>query len=48
MFLALTAALAIVVQDHAALRAAPRSSAPELAALWQGDLLEIRGDRAGT
>lgn len=47
MFLALTAALAIVVQDHASLRAAPRSSAPELAALWQGDLLEIRGERAG-
>jgi hypothetical protein len=47
MILALTAALAIVVQDHAALRAAPRSSAAELTRLWQGDVLEIRGDHAG-
>jgi hypothetical protein len=47
MILALTATLAIVVQDHAALRAAPRSSATELARLWQGDVLEVRGERAG-
>ena len=47
MILALTAALAIVVQDHAALRAAPRSSAAELTRLWQGDVLEIRGGHAG-
>ena len=47
MILALTATLAIVTQDHAALRAAPRSSAAELAALWQGDVLEVRGERAG-
>ena len=45
--LVLTAALAIVVQDHTSLRAAPRSSANELTALWQGDLLEVRGERAG-
>ena len=47
MILALTATLAIVVQDHAALRAAPRSSATELTRLWQGDVLEVRGDHAG-
>jgi hypothetical protein len=47
VILALTATLAIVVQNHASLRAAPRSSATELTALWQGDLLELRGERAG-
>ena len=47
MILALTATLAIVVQDHASLRAAPRASATELAALWQGDVLEVRGENAG-
>jgi len=47
MMLALMATLAIVVQDHAALRAAPRSSATELTRLWQGDVLEVRGEHAG-
>jgi hypothetical protein len=47
MILAIAATLAIVVQDHSSLRAAPRSSAVELTALWQGDVLEIRGERAG-
>jgi hypothetical protein len=47
MILAVAATLAIVVQDHAALRAAPRSSATELTRLWQGDVLEIRGEHAG-
>ncbi|HEX3915473.1 MAG TPA: hypothetical protein VHW71_18385 [Steroidobacteraceae bacterium] len=47
MILALAAALAIVVQDHAALRAAPRSNATELTRLWQGDVLEVRGEHAG-
>lgn len=47
MILAFAAALAIVVQDHAALRAAPRSNATELTRLWPGDVLEIRGDQAG-
>jgi hypothetical protein len=47
VILAVAATLAIVVQDHAALRAAPRSSAPELVSLWQGELLEIRGQSAG-
>ncbi len=41
------ASLAIVVQDHAALRAAPRSGATELTSLWQGEVLEVRGERAG-
>ncbi len=47
MILALTASLAIVALDHASLRAAPSSSATELTALWAGDVLEIRGERAG-
>jgi hypothetical protein len=47
VILALTAALAIVVQDHTALRAAPRSTATELATLWQGDVLELRAAGAG-
>ena len=37
--------LAIVVQDQAALRAAPRASAAQQAVLWQGDALELRGQR---
>jgi hypothetical protein len=47
VILALAATLAIVVQDHAALRAAPRSGAAELTQLWQGDVLEVRGEHAG-
>ncbi|HJW10155.1 MAG TPA: hypothetical protein VJ598_00125, partial [Albitalea sp.] len=39
------ATLAIVTQDQAALRAAPRASAQQQAMLWQGDALEIRGER---
>ena len=47
MMLAIAAALAIVAQDHTWLRAAPRANATGLAALWQGDVVEIRGDQAG-
>lgn len=47
MILAVAATLAIVVQDHAALRAAPSSGAAEMATLWQGDVLEVRGERPG-
>ena len=47
MIIALAATLAIVVQDHASLRAAPRSDGTELSVLWQGDLLELRGEQAG-
>ena len=38
------ASLAIVTQDQASLRAAPRESAPVQAVLWQGESLEIRGE----
>ncbi len=38
-------ALAIVTQDQASLRSAPRDAAAQQAALWQGDTLEIRGQR---
>jgi len=50
MLLATVAALAsvaIVTQDRVALRAAPRDSATPQAVLWQGDTLEIRGERLG-
>ncbi len=36
---------AIVAQDQVALRAAPRESAQRQAVLWQGDTLEVRGER---
>ena len=39
------AAMAIVTQDSAQLRAAPRESAQQQALLWQGDSLEIRGEK---
>src|SRR6185295_19370688 len=32
-------------QDRAALRAAPRDSAKQQALLWQGEMVEIRGER---
>jgi hypothetical protein len=37
--------LAIVTQDQSALRAAPKDSAAQQAVLWQGDSLEIRGEK---
>lgn len=37
--------LAVVVQDQVPLRAAARDSAAQQAVLWQGDLLELRGQR---
>ncbi len=39
------AALAIVTQDQSALRASSRDTAAQQAVLWQGDALEIRGER---
>jgi hypothetical protein len=36
---------AIVTTDQAALRASPRAAAPTQAQLWQGELLEVRGER---
>lgn len=47
MILGLIASLAIVVQDHSSIRAEPRAGAAELTALWQGDVVEIRGERVG-
>lgn len=38
---------AIVATDQAVLRASPRDSAPAQAQLWQGELLEVRGERLG-
>jgi hypothetical protein len=37
--------LAIVTQNQAALRASPKESAAQQAVLWQGEVLEIRGER---
>jgi hypothetical protein len=37
--------IAIVTQDQSALRAAPKDSAAQQAVLWQGDSLEIRGEK---
>jgi len=45
MLLAALALVAIVTQDNAALRAAPRDTAQQQAVLWQGDSLEVRGER---
>jgi hypothetical protein len=36
---------ALVVTDATPLRAGPRESAPQQALLWQGSLLEVRGER---
>jgi hypothetical protein len=47
VILAIAAALAIVVQDHTPLRSAAQSGATELTTLWQGDVLEVRGEQAG-
>jgi hypothetical protein len=47
VILALAATLAIVVRDHTPIRAAPSAAAAELTALSQGDVLEVRGERAG-
>ena len=41
------AVLAIVAQDHVALRSAPGSNATAHAQLWQGELLEVRGRSQG-
>ncbi|GAA5176564.1 hypothetical protein GCM10025771_11610 [Niveibacterium umoris] len=39
------ATIAIVTQDQTALRAAPRDAAQAQTVLWQGDSLEIRGEK---
>ncbi len=43
--LAAVAVLAVVTQDQAQLRAAPKDGAQQQAILWQGDSLEIRGEK---
>ena len=45
MLEALALSYAIVVADQASLRAAPRDSAQQQAQLWQGELVEVRGER---
>ena len=42
---AATPGLAIVLQDQSALRSAARDSAKPHAVLWQGEVLEVRGER---
>ena len=39
------AALAIVMRDRVVLRAAPRGTAPANTLLWQGETVEVRGER---
>jgi hypothetical protein len=36
---------AIILRDHTALRAAPRDAAQQQAVLWQGEAVEVRGER---
>lgn len=38
-------ATAIIIQDRVSLRAAPRDSARQQAVLWQGEAVEVRGER---
>jgi hypothetical protein len=38
-------AMAIVIRDQTALRAGPRDSAQQQAELWQGEVVEVRGER---
>jgi hypothetical protein len=45
MLEALALSYAIIVADQASLRAAPRDSAQQQAQLWQGELVEVRGER---
>ena len=42
---AASASLAIVVRDQTALRAGPHEAAPQQAQLWQGEVLEVRGEK---
>ena len=42
---AATPGTAIVTRDQTSLRAAPRSSAQQQALLWQGEIVEVRGER---
>ncbi len=42
---AATPGTAIITQDRVALRAAPRDAAKQQAVLWQGEMVEVRGER---
>ena len=42
---AMAAVTGIIVRDQVSLRAAPRDSAQQQALLWQGEAVEIRGER---
>lgn len=44
--LSIVALVAIVTMDQAPLRASPRDSAQQQAVLWEGDSLEVRGEKA--
>src|SRR6266478_6561531 len=44
---ALVLVVALVAEDPAVLRNAPRDDAPAQATLWRGDWLEVRGETAG-
>jgi hypothetical protein len=39
------AMLGIVIQNQVSLRTAPRDSAPQQSVLWQGEVLELRGEK---
>lgn len=43
--LAATSATGIIVRDQVAMRAEPRDSARQQAMLWQGEVVELRGER---
>ncbi len=45
MLVALAATFAIVAQDNSALRAAPRATATQVTSLWQGEVVEVRGEQ---
>lgn len=45
MLIETMAVIAIVTQDQAALRAAPKATATQQVVLWQGDNLEVRGQK---
>jgi hypothetical protein len=44
MMLALAASFAIVAEDNSSLRASPRATATQVTALWQGEVVEVRGE----
>ncbi len=47
LLLPLVMTVALVTDNQTALRAAPHETAPRQAVLWEGDWLEVRGERQG-